>query len=351
MKSVRIVKSVIVSLVLALCGLAHAQSTTLQGGGATFPKPLYAKWTATFNAANPEVKIDYQPIGSGGGIKGITDRTFQFGGTDGPMTDEQLKTAPAKILHIPTVAGPEVMAYNLPGVANLNLNGEVIAGIFLGQITKWNDPKIAAINAGTALPDKDVVVAHRSDGSGTTWIFTNYLSKVSPEWKKVAGNATAVKWPTGLAGKGNDGVAQIIQGTEGAIGYVELAFAISAKIPYATLINKAGKPVKASIEGVVAAAKSSVSDFPGDMRVSITDAPGDESYPICGFTYFLVYQDLSYLKDKTQVEALMKFVNWCEHDGQELAKDLNYARLPAEVQKKVEDEIKTIVFDGQALVK
>jgi phosphate transport system substrate-binding protein len=347
----------ILSWVVAVCaalvgmaGIARAENVEIHGAGATFPAPLYAKWTADFNKANASVKVDYQAIGSGGGIKGITDRTVQFAGSDAPMTDEQLKAAPGKILHIPTVAGPVVMIYKLEGVQSLNLNGETIAEIYLSKITKWNDPKLVALNSGVQLPDKDIVVVHRSDGSGTSWIFTNYLSKVSADWKKSVGNATSVKWPAGLGGKGNDGVAQAVQNADGGIGYVELAYAENAKLLYATQINKAGKPVRGSVEGVVEAAKNSITEFPDDMRVSITDAAGDASYPICGFTYLLVYEDLSYLKNKEQATQLLNYINWAEHDGQEMAKP-NYARLPAEVQKKVEEKLKTIVFDGQPILK
>ena len=345
----------IASWIVAACaaltvGMAQAENIEIHGAGATFPAPLYAKWVAEFNKVNAAVKVDYQAIGSGGGIKGITDRTVQFAGSDAPMSDEQLKAAPAKILHIPTVAGPVVLIYKLEGVQSLNLNGETVAEIYLGKITKWNDPKLVALNAGVQLPDKDIVVVHRSDGSGTSWIFTNYLAKVSPDWKKGVGNATSVKWPTGLGGKGNDGVAQAVQNADGGIGYVEMAYAESAKLLYATQINKAGKGVRATVEGVVEAAKNSAQDFPDDMRVSITDAAGDASYPICGFTYLLVYEDMSYMKNKEQATQLLGFINWAEHEGQELAKP-SYARLPAEVQKKVEAKLKTIVCDGQPILK
>lgn len=338
-------------LALAVTGMAaRAESTTIQGAGATFPAPLYAKWLDTYNKANPDVKVDYQAIGSGGGIKGITDRTVLFAGSDAPMTDEQLQAAPGRILHIPTVSGPVVMIYNVPGLKELRLDGPAVADIFLGKITKWDDPKLKALNADVNLPDKDIVVAHRSDGSGTTWILTNYLSKVSPEWKEKAGNATSVRWPVGLGGKGNPGVAAAVKGAEGGIGYVELAYAETAALPYAAQVNQSGKTVRASIEGVLAATRNSVSGFPDDMRVSITDAPGDDSYPICGFTYLLVYQDLSYLKNRQTAEELVKFINWGVHDGQSMAKP-NYAPLPAEAQQKVEAKLKSLVFDGQPVLK
>ncbi|MGD0089749.1 MAG: phosphate ABC transporter substrate-binding protein PstS [Planctomycetota bacterium] len=338
-------------LALAVIGsAARAESTTLQGAGATFPAPLYAKWIDAYNKANPEVKVDYQAIGSGGGIKGITDRTVVFAGSDAPMTDEQLQAAPGKILHIPTVSGPVVMIYNLPEAKELRLDGAAVADIFLGKITKWNDPKLRALNAGVNLPDKDIVVAHRSDGSGTTWIFTNYLSKASDEWKKTVGNATSVKWPVGLGGKGNQGVAASVKGAEGGIGYVELAYAETAALPYAAQVNQGGKAVRASIDGVVAAAQNSISGFPEDMRVSITDAPGGDSYPICGFTYLLIYQDLSYLKNRQTAEEVLKFINWGVHEGQGMAKP-NYAPLPQEAQQKVEAKLKSVVFDGQPVLK
>jgi phosphate transport system substrate-binding protein len=320
-------------------------SVELHGAGATFPAPLYAKWTSEFNKLHPNVKVDYQAIGSGGGIKGITDRTVQFAGSDAPMTEEQLKAVSGPVLHLPTVAGPVVIVYNLPEIKTLTLSGEVLAEIFLGKITKWNDPKIAAANSSAKLPATDIVVAHRSDGSGTTWIFTNYLSKISPEWSKSVGNATSVKWPTGLGGKGNDGVAQSVQNAAGGIGYVELAYAQNAKLPYAMMINKAGKAVEATIDGVVEAAKNSA-EIPADMRVSITDAPGDAAYPICGYTYLLVYEDLTYLKNKDQEAELVNFINWCIHDGQSLAKPA-YAPLSAELQKKVEAAVKTLKIDGK----
>ena len=328
-------------------GTSSGSSSAVEfhGAGATFPAPLYATWTSEFNKLKPNVKVDYQAIGSGGGIKGITDRTVQFAGSDAPMTEEQLKAVPAPVLHLPTVAGPVVIVYNLPEVKTLTLDGPVLAEIFLGKIAKWNDAKIAALNAGANLPATDIVVAHRSDGSGTTWIFTNFLAKVSADWKSSVGNATAVKWPTGLGGKGNDGVAQSVQNAVGGIGYVELAFAQNAKLPYAKMVNKAGKTVEASIDGVEEAAKNS-SEIPADMRISITDAPGDASYPICGYTYFLVYTDLTYLKNSEQESSVVDFIKWCVHDGQNLAKPA-YAPLSAALQKKVDEAIATLKVDAK----
>lgn len=336
---------------LALAAPARAE-TKVQGSGATFPAPLYAKWIEAYNKTHPDVKVDYQAIGSGGGIKGITDRTVIFAGSDAPMSADQEKKASAPILHLPTIAGPAVMIYNLPGVkAELSLNAQAIADIYLGKITKWDDAAIKALNPGVELPSKPISVVHRSDGSGTTYIFTNYLAKVSKEWADKVGNATAVEWPAGQGGKGNDGVAAAVKSTEGAIGYVEFAYAIKNSLAYATQINKDGKPVRASIEGVVAATSNSLSAFPADLKVSITEAPGAESYPICGFTYLLVYEDLSYLKDKTLASSLVNYVQWCVTDGQEMAKDLGYAKLPKEAQDKVLAKLKTIKFDGEPLLK
>jgi phosphate transport system substrate-binding protein len=327
-------------------GVAGDQ-VTLQGAGATFPAPLYAKWLADYNAGHPGARVDYQAIGSGGGIKGITDRTIDFGASDAPLTEEQLRAAPGKLIHIPTVSGPVVLAYNLAGVKEITLDGAALAGIYLGEITKWNDPKLKALNSGNPLPDLDIIVAHRSDGSGTTWIFTNYLSKVSPAWSKKVGNATSVRWPVGIGGKGNPGVAQAVRNAEGAIGYVELAYAESAGLRFARQINHAGKPVRASIQGVVDAAANSASSLPEDLRISITDAPGDGSYPICGFTYLLVYEDLSYLRDAAKARELMAFLHWCVHEGQEMAKDLQYARLPAAIQAKVDEKLAGVIYEGK----
>jgi len=326
-------------------GAAHAD-TKIQGAGATFPAPLYAKWVETYNKAHPDVQVDYQAIGSGGGIKGITDRTVQFAGSDAPMNADQEKNAPGKILHIPTVAGPAVIIYNLSAVKGLKLNNDVVAGIFLGEITKWNDAKIKALNADATLPDQDILVAHRSDGSGTTYIFTDYLAKISDAWK----TTTSVKWPVGVGGKGNDGVAAAVANAEGSIGYVEYAYAQKKSLQCATQINKAGKAVAPSIDNINAATET-IKDFPANMKVSITNADGDNAYPICGYTYILVYQDMSYLGDKAKAQAVVDFINWSVHDGQDMAKSLGYAKLAPEIQKKVEEELKTITFSGEALLK
>jgi phosphate transport system substrate-binding protein len=330
--------------------LAQGKQVQIQGAGATFPAPLYAKWVTEYNAGRKEVRVDYQPIGSGGGIKGITDRTIDFGGSDAPLTDEQVRAAPGTLLHIPTVAGPVVLAYNLEGVKDLTLDGGSLAAIYLGEIRKWNDRRLQAINPGVSLPDQDIIVAHRSDGSGTTWIFSNYLSKVSTAWMRRVGNATSIKWPVGIGGKGNPGVAQVVKNSAGGIGYMELAYAESAGLRYARQINRAGKPVQASIQGVVDAASLSDSAIPNDMRLSITDAPGDNSYPICGFTYLLLYEDLSYLKDSAKARELVRFVHWCCHEGQDMAKDLHYARLPSGIQAKADEILAGVTFDGKPVL-
>ncbi len=337
------------ALLIAGGAPALAETVSVQGAGATFPAPLYAKWISTFNAAHADSHIDYQPIGSGGGIKGITDGTIQFAGSDAPMTDEQMAKAPG-VIHLPTVAGPVVMIYHVDGIddkTQLIFDGPTIGNIYLGNITKWNDKAIAATNPGVALPDIDIVVVHRSDGSGTTWIFTNYLTKVAPDWSKV-GNATSVKWPVGLGGKGNAGVSQAVQNAHGAIGYVELAYAVNSKLVFAKLVNHDGKAVDASIAGVVAAAKNSPPP-PEDFRLSITDAPGAESYPICGFTYLLVHSEMNVLKNPEQAKALVSYIQWCETDGQEVAA-LDYARLPEAMQAAVIKKLSTITLDGKPII-
>lgn len=340
-----------VAAALMLAGTAQAADVAVRGQGATFPAPLYAKWVEAFNKAHPGVVVDYQPNGSGAGIKAITDRTSTFGASDAPMNADQEKAAPAKLLHIPMVAGPEVLIYNLPGVSNLKINSDVLSNIYLKNIRMWNDPKIVALNPGAKLPESPIVVVRRSDGSGTTFIFTDYLSKASADWKSKVGKGTTVQWPTGLGQPGNPGVAAMVKSTEGSIGYVEWAYATNQNPPlhYASMVNKDGKEVTASITGVEAAGAASLKEFPDDFKVSITDAPGADSYPICGFTYLLVYQDLSYLKDKAMAQGLVDYLQWCVTDGQKMAGDLGYAKLPADAQGKVLERIKTITFDGKPL--
>lgn len=329
---------------LTAAGLAALLTTTIvgaqlaiNGAGATFPAPIYSKWFAEYNKLHSEVRINYQPLGSGAGIRQVTERTVFFGASDGPMTNEQLTAAPGKILHLPTVLGAVVPIYNVPGVSqDLKFSGPVLANIFLGKITKWNDPAIAGLNAGVKLPDTDIVVAHRSDGSGTTYIWVDYLSKVSPEFKKTVGVNTSVKWPVGVAAAKNDGVAATVKQTPGAIGYVELIFALNTKQPYGQVQNMNGKFVKASIESVTAAADAASKQMPADYRVSITNAPGDGVYPISSFTWLLLYQDA---KDKAQAKAMVEFMKWALTDGQKFAGDMGYAPLPKNV---VDMELKTL---------
>jgi phosphate transport system substrate-binding protein len=314
-----------------------AQSMQINGAGATFPAPIYAKWFSEYNKLHSDIRINYQPLGSGAGIKQVTDRTVFFGATDGPMTPEQLQAAPGRLVHLPTVLGAVVPVYNIPGLSQeLKFDGPVLANIFLGKITKWNDPGITALNPGVSLPGTDIVVAHRSDGSGTTYIWVDYLSKVSPEFKKVVGVGTAVKWPVGVAGAKNDGVAAIVSQTPGALGYVELIYALQTKTAYGQVKNLNGKFVKASIDSVSAAAAAAAKSMPADYRVSITNAPGDAVYPISSFTWMLFYQDP---KDKKQGKAMVDFMKWALTDGQRFAGDLGYAPIPKNV---VDMEIKTL---------
>lgn len=319
----------------------------LQGAGATFPFPLYSKWISEYNKINPNIKIDYQSIGSGGGIKQITEQTVDFGASDAPMTEDQLKALKKPLFHIPTVLGAVVVCYNLPSVTGeLKLSSEVLTAIFLGEVKKWNDPKIAEINPDLKLPDKEITVIHRSDGSGTTAVFVDYLSKVSKTWAEKVGKGTSVNWPVGLGGKGNEGVTGQVKQVEGSIGYTELVYALQNKISFASIKNKAGKFVVPSADSVTAAAAGTVGQLPDDMRVSITDAEGDTAYPISSYTYLLVYQDIN---SKAKAESLAKFVKWAIGDGQKIAKELNYAPLPDEVIKKVTEKINSLKANGEAL--
>jgi phosphate transport system substrate-binding protein len=314
-----------------------AQAVTINGAGATFPAPIYAKWFAEYNKLHSNVRINYQALGSGAGIRQITERTVFFGATDGPMTNDQLGAAPGKILHLPTVLGAVVPVYNVPGLSqDLKFTGPVLANIFLGKITKWNDPAITALNPGVTLPGSDIVVAHRSDGSGTTYIWVDYLSKVSPEFKKTVGVGTAVKWPVGVAAAKNDGVAAIVSQTPGALGYVELIYALQTKTPYGQVQNMNGKFVKASLDSVSAAAAAAATAMPADYRVSITNAKGDDVYPVSSFTWMLFYQDP---KDKAQGKTMVDFMKWALTDGQKLAGEMGYAPIPANV---VDMEMKTL---------
>ncbi len=328
------------TVVLLLAGLVWAQGTVLiNGAGATFPNPIYSKWFDEFHKANG-TQINYQPVGSGAGIKQMTEGTVDFGATDGPMNDDQLKAYRAKngsgVLHFPTVLGAVVPTYNVPGVTgSLNFTAEALAGIYLGRISKWNDPAIANANKGVNLPANDIVVIHRSDGSGTTYIWSDYLSKVSTDWKDKVSKGTSVNWPVGLGGKGNEGVTGLIKQTPNAIGYVELIYAAQNKVPYGTVRNSAGAFVKADLASVTEAA-ASVKTMPEDFRVSITNAPGKNAYPICSFTWLLIPEKF---KDTGKRDAMKKFLNWAITDGQSLVENLSYAKLPKEV---VDKELKAI---------
>ena len=326
-------------LCLALSVPAFAQ-TTLNGAGATFPYPMYSKWFSKYHDAHPDIQFNYQSIGSGGGIRQVLAGTVDFGASDGPMTDEQLAQAKTKILNVPTVLGAVVPAYNVSGVSGeIKFTPDVLAGIFLGKITNWNDKGIASANPGVNFPkDEPIVVIHRSDGSGTTFIFTEYLSKVSSDWQSQAGKGTSVKWPVGLGGKGNEGVAGMIRQMQGSIGYIELIYAVQNKITYGTVRNASGAFVKASLDSVTAAA-ASVKSMPADFRVSITNAPGKDAYPISSFTWLLIPAQA---KDAAKGKIIADFLNWMVDDGQKMTADLTYAPLPASVVTKVKDEIKQV---------
>jgi phosphate transport system substrate-binding protein len=316
--------------VAALAGATlAAQTVQINGGGATFPYPIYSKWFSEYNKLHSNIQINYQSQGSGFGIQQVTKRTVFFGATDGPMTQDQLLAAPGKILHFPTVLGAVVPVYNIPNVSQeLKFSGPVLADIFLGKITKWNDAAIAKLNPGVTLPGSDIVVVHRSDGSGTTYIWVDYLAKVSPEWKQRVGVATSVNWPVGLGGKGNEGVAAQVTQVPGSLGYVELIYALQNKISYGSVQNASGKFVKASVAAVTAAAAAAAKQMPADFRVSITNAPGDEVYPISSFTWLLLYENHP---DKARAKVMVDFLKWALTDGQKFAADLGYAPLPKEV--------------------
>jgi phosphate transport system substrate-binding protein len=306
-----------------------AQNVQINGAGATFPYPIYSKWFSEYNKQHPNVLINYQSIGSGGGIRQLSAGTVFFGATDGPMNDEQILAAGFRILHLPTVLGGVVPVYNIPGVsAELRFPAAVLADIFLGKITKWNDPAIRNVNLGINLPGDDITVVHRSDGSGTSYIFCDFLAKVSPEWKQKVGVATSVNWPAGVGGKGNEGVAGLVRQQPGAIGYVELIYAVQNKISYGAVQNLAGEYVRASTETVSNAAAAATKNMPKDFRVSITNAPGKNVYPISSFTWLLVQESP---KDVQRSKMLVDFIKWALADGQKFAPELGYAPLPREV--------------------
>lgn len=314
-------------------GNAAPESSTgtieINGAGATFPYPIYSKWFSEYNKLHPNIRINYQSIGSGGGIRQLMNQTVFFGATDGPMTDEQLKAAPGPVLHLPTVLGGVVPVYNLADVkAELKFSGPVLADIFLGKIKKWNDPAIAKLNAGVALPATDLTVVHRSDGSGTTYIWVDYLSKVSSEFKSRVGVNTSVNWPAGVGGKGNEGVAGLVTQTPGSFGYVELIYALQTKTRYGSVQNAAGEFVKASVPSITAAAAAAAASIPPDFRVSITNAPGPGVYPIASFTWILLHEDPP---DNVRAKAMVDFMKWALTEGQKHAADLGYSPLPPNV--------------------
>jgi phosphate transport system substrate-binding protein len=327
-------------VVLAAAGSVAAAPLQINGAGATFPNPIYSKWFSEYNKLHPDIAINYQSIGSGGGIRQLTNQTVFFGATDGPMTSEQIQAAGAHVMHLPTVLGAVVPVYNVPGLSGeLRFSGPLLADIFLGKVTKWNDKAIAAENPGVNLPADDITVVHRSDGSGTSYIWADYLAKVSPEWSKRVGVATAVNWPVGVGGKGNEGVAGLVKQTPNSIGYVELIYALQNKIPYGVVKNSTGNYVKANLESVTAAAAATEGKMPPDFRVSITNAPGKDSYPISSFTWLLLYESN---KDKARAQAMVDFVKWAITDGQRYAAELGYAPLPASVVKLETEAIKRI---------
>ena len=323
--------------VLALVAIGVAQGAlSINGAGATFPNPMYSKWFDDYHKKHSDIEINYQSIGSGGGIKQVTEGTVDFGASDGPMNDEQLKAFQDKhgfpIRHFPTVLGADVPTYNISGVTGeLNFTPEALAAIFLGKVTKWNDPLIAGANKGVNLPGNDIVVVHRSDGSGTSYIWTDYLSKVSDEWKNKVGKGTSVNWPVGLGGKGNEGVAGLVKQTPNAFGYVELIYAIQNKMPYGKVKNSSGQFIKADLAGVTAAAVGAAKSMPYDFRVSITDAPGKTAYPISSFTWLLIPSKFS---DASKRDAIKGFLKWMLTDGQNEVETLSYAKLPKEVVAK-----------------
>ena len=328
-----------IALLCVVLAVPAFGQTTLNGAGATFPNPMYQKWFSEYHKAHPEIQFNYQSIGSGGGIRQVLAQTVDFGASDGPMTDQQLAEAKTKILHIPTVLGAVVPAYNIPGVnTELKFTPEALAGIFLGKITSWNDPAIAKANPGVNLPNQTIIVVHRSDGSGTTYIFTDYLSKVSSDWANGPGKGTSVKWPVGLGGKGNEGVAGMIRQMQGGIGYIELIYAVQNKIDYGLVRNAAGTFIKASLESVTAAAASAKS-MPADFRVSITNPPGKDAYPISSFTWLLIPEKS---KDAAKGKILANFLNWMVDDGQKMTANLTYAPLPENVAEKVKGAIKMV---------
>jgi phosphate transport system substrate-binding protein len=338
--------------VLGASAALAGSDVRLQGGGATFPNPLYQKWVAEFQKAHPDVKIDYQSIGSGGGIKGITEKTFDFAGSDAPMNAKELEAAGGadNIIEFPSCAGAVVPAYNVPGATDLKFTGEVLAKIFMGKITKWNDPAIAALNSGAKLPETAITPVYRTDGSGTNFVWTNYLATQSDEFKSTIGTGKQVKWPVGQGGKGSEGVTAVVQQTPGAIAYVESNYAMANHIPFGLVKNKDGKFVKASAESVSAAGEGAVSHMKGGvLAADIWNQPGAEAYPIASFTYLIIYKDMNNIKSLEQATALNDFLWWATHEGQSVASTLDYAPLSKGVQEKVGQALKTVTYRGSPL--
>jgi phosphate transport system substrate-binding protein len=334
------IRKLLAVTLLAIFAAAPAWAQNINAAGATFPYPIYSKWFDEYHKLHPNVQINYQSIGSGGGIRQLLDKTVDFGASDGPMTDEQLQQAGFKILHFPTVLGAAVPSYNIPGVTGeLKFTPEALAGIFLGKVTKWNDPAIAGSNPGVKLPADDIVVIHRSDGSGTTYIWTDYLSKVSADWQSKVGKNTSVNWPVGLGGKGNEGVAGLLKQTPDSIGYVELIYAIQNSLPYGTVKNSSGEFIKASLAGVSAAAAGAAKSMPEDFRVSITNPPGKDAYPISSFTWLLIPAQI---QDPAKKAAIKDFLTWMLSSGQQFCEPLAYAKLPKEVVAKEQKAIALI---------
>jgi phosphate transport system substrate-binding protein len=320
-----VIRRIAVLLVCLAFVLPVWSQTQLTGAGATFPYPIYSKWFSEYSKLHPDVQINYQSIGSGGGINQLKAGTVDFGASDMPLKDDKVKEIPVAFVQLPTVLGSVVPSYNVSGVTTeLKFTPQALAGIYLGKIDKWNDPAIAKANPGVKLPDTGIVVIHRSDGSGTTFVWTDYLSKVSPEWKSTVGSNTSVKWPVGLGGKGNEGVTGMVRQTNGAIGYVELIYALQNKVPFGVVENTSGNFVKASLESTTAAA-SAAKFTPGDFRVSITNAPGKDAYPIASFTYLLVP---THWKDAGKGKIMVDFLHWMLKDGQQMVENLDYAKLP-----------------------
>jgi phosphate transport system substrate-binding protein len=338
MRIVKVLSLLAVLLAVATFATAEGQ-VLLNAAGATFPYPIYSKWFDLYHTAHSNVQINYQSIGSGGGIRQLLDKTVDFGASDGPMNDDQLKQSSMPILHFPTVLGAAIPAYNVPGLhGDLNFTPEALSGIFLGTVTKWNDPAIASANPGVKLPGDDIVVVHRSDGSGTSYIWTDYLSKVSPAWQSKVGKGTSVNWPVGLGGKGNEGVSALVQQTPGSLGYVELIYAIQNHMPYGKVKNSSGAFVKADLASVSAAAAAAAKYIPDDFRVSITNPEGKAAYPIASFTWLLIPSKFT---DTAKRDVVKDFLKWALTDGQQYAEALSYARLPKEVVAK---EMKAIAL-------